>query len=97
MVVDSAQPNDGYYKFNLHHLAMFNLLRTTTGTERDLLARGFGVMDKTTQDDVNAHFEAITYSATGDQWRLDAAVQHLREWLGYRANGELFELRADAR
>jgi hypothetical protein len=86
MEVDAAQPNDGYYKFNLHHLTAFNLLRTTTGTERDLIARGFAVVDKTTRDDVNAHFEAITYSATGDKWRLDAAVEHLRQWLQYRAN-----------
>jgi hypothetical protein len=86
MEVDSAQPNDGYYKFNLHHLTAFNLLRTTTGAERDLIARGFAVADKTTRDDVNAHFEAITYSATGDRWRLDAAVAHLRQWLDYRAN-----------
>ena len=86
MLVDSAQPNDGYYKFNLHHLTAFNLLRTTTGTERDIIARGFAVVDKTTRDDVNAHFEAITYSATGDKWRLDAAVQHLRQWLDYRRN-----------
>ncbi|MFA5892172.1 MAG: hypothetical protein WDA27_14695 [Actinomycetota bacterium] len=88
MEVDSVQPNDGYYKFNLHHLTGFNLLRTTTGVERDLIARAFAIMDKTTGDDINAHFEAITYSATGEQSRLDAAVTHLREWLDYRANIE---------
>jgi hypothetical protein len=86
MVIDSAQPNDGYYKFNLHHLTAFNLMRTTTGAERDLLLRGFAPADKTTRDDINAHFEAITYSMTGDRWRLDAAVAHLRQWLDYRAN-----------
>ena len=82
--IDSMQPNDGYYKFNLHHLTSFNLLRTTTGVERDLISRAVGVMDKTTRDDVNAHFEAITFSATGEQARLDSAVTHLREWLAYR-------------
>ena len=86
MEVDSAQPNDGYYKFNLHHLTGFNLLRTTSGTERDQLAQGFAVMDATTRDDINAHFEAITFSMTGEPSRLDAAVTHLRQWLGYRAN-----------
>jgi hypothetical protein len=83
--IDSLQPNESYYKFNLHHLTGFNLLRTTTGAERDLFARAFAVMDKTTGDDINAHFEAITYALTGDQWRLDAAVTHLRQWLDYRA------------
>ena len=82
--IDSMQPNDGYYKFNLHHLTSFNLLRTTTGVERDLISQAVGVMDKTTRDDVNAHFEAITFSATGEQPRLDSAVTHLREWLDYR-------------
>ncbi len=83
--IDSAQPNDGYYKFNLHHLTGFNLLRTTTGPEHDLIARAFAVMDKTTRDDVNAHFEAITFGLTGDQARLSEAVDHLRAWLRYRA------------
>lgn len=88
MEVDAAQPNDSYYKFNLHHLTSFNLLRTTTGPERDVIARAVGVMDKTTRDDLNAHFEAITYAVTGVKSRLDAAVTHLREWLSYRATME---------
>jgi hypothetical protein len=86
MEVDAAQPNDGYYKFNLHHLAAFNLLRTTTGAERALIAQAVSVMDKTTGDDINSHFEAITYSATGEAGRRDAAITHLREWLQYRQN-----------
>jgi hypothetical protein len=82
--VDSAQPNEGYYKFNLHHLAAFNLLRTTSGAERDLFARSFAVMDTTTRDDVNAHFEAIAFSITGEQARLDDAITHLQQWRDYR-------------
>jgi hypothetical protein len=45
-------------------------------------------MDKTTGDDLNAHFEAITYALTGEQSRLDNAVEHLREWRTYKANVE---------
>jgi hypothetical protein len=86
MEIDSLQPNDGYYKFNLHHLTAFNLLRTLTGAERTLVAQAVSVMDKTTGDDINAHFEAILYSQTGDADRLAAAVQHLRQWKLYRAN-----------
>jgi hypothetical protein len=85
MEVDSLQPNEGYFKFNLHHLAGFNLLRTTSGVDREVIARGFAVMDKTTRDDLNAHFEAITFAATGDGTRRDAATRHLEEWLSYRA------------
>lgn len=86
--IDSAQPNDGYYKFNLHHLTGFNLLRTTTGTEHDLLARSFAAVDKTTRDDLNAHFEAITFALTGDYGRRQAAITHLRQWLSYRTTVE---------
>jgi hypothetical protein len=80
---NNAQPNDGYFKFNLEHLIGFNLLRTLTGTQRDVVADGFAVMDKTTRDDVNAHFEAITYALTGESSRRDAAVTHLMQWLDY--------------
>ena len=86
--IDSAQPNDGYYKFNLHHLTGFNLIRTTTGTEHDLFARSFAAVDKTTGDDLNAHFEAITFSMTGEWPRRQAAIAHLREWLSYRSTVE---------
>ena len=84
--VNAVQPNQGYFKFNLDHLLGFNLLRTLTGAERSVVARGFAVMDKTTRHDLNAHFEAITYSATGEAARRDAAVTHLVQWLTYRAN-----------
>ena len=86
--IDSLQPNDGYYKFNLHHLTGFNLLRTTTGAEHTLIAQAFAVMDKTTGDDLNAHFEAITYGLTGEPARLAGAVTHLRQWREYKAGVE---------
>jgi len=85
---DAVQPHDSYYKWNLSHLNSFNLLRTTKGVERHVLLRGIAAMDKTTRDDVNAHFEAITYAMTGEQQRLNLATTHLREWLDWRANVE---------
>jgi hypothetical protein len=94
MEIDSAQPNDGYYKFNLHHLTAFNLLRTLTGPERALVAQAVSVMDKTTGDDLNAHFQAILYSQTGDKQRLDEAVSYLRDWKLYRqrtSSGQLVD------
>jgi hypothetical protein len=86
MEVDTKDNYEPYYKFNLNHLNGFDVLRTTTGAEREFLAAGFAVMDKTTKDEINAHFEAITYALTGEQRRLDLAVKHLREWLQYREN-----------
>ncbi|MDP9181828.1 MAG: hypothetical protein M3P04_03480 [Actinomycetota bacterium] len=86
MQVDAAQPSSSYFKFNLNHLLGFNLLRTTSGAERELIARGFAVMDKTTGDDQNAHFEALTFGLTGDAERRDAAVTHLEQWLSYRSS-----------
>jgi hypothetical protein len=86
MEIDAVQPNAGYYKFNLHHLTGLNLFRFVTNPVEQLLVKqAIGVMDKTTGDDVNAHFEAITYAMTGEPARLDAAVQHLREWRSYRS------------
>ncbi|MEO6206286.1 MAG: hypothetical protein ABIO67_13045, partial [Mycobacteriales bacterium] len=84
--INSEQPSEGYFKFNLDHLTGFNVLRTTTGSERDVMARAFAVMDKTTRDDGNAHFEALTYGLTGQATRRDLAVTHLREWVDYRDN-----------
>jgi hypothetical protein len=47
--------------------------------------QALSVMDKTTGDDINAHFETITFSLTGEESRLGAAVEHLRQWRDYRA------------
>jgi hypothetical protein len=85
---DTLQPHDSYYKWNLSHLNAFNLMRTNTGATRELFAHGIAAMDTTTRDDVNAHFEAIMYSITGQRVRLDAAVLHLHQWLDYRRNIE---------
>jgi hypothetical protein len=85
---DALDPHGSYYKWNLSHLNAFNLLRTNTGVARDILLRGMSPMDKTTKDDVNAHFEAIMYAMTGEQQRLAQATTHLREWLQWRANVE---------
>ncbi len=85
MAADDAQPNSSYYKFNLNHLTMFDIARLETATFGIPYAvrQAFGVMDSTTRDDVNAHFETITFALTGEQSRLDDAVTHLRQWRDY--------------
>lgn len=82
--VGLQQPNEGYYGMNLNHLVTFNIARTTTGVERDLVMRGFSPVYKTTRDDINAHFEAIVYAISGDTGRRDLALEHLDQWLDYR-------------
>ncbi len=84
MEVDDFQPTSSYYKFNLNHLTSFDVARIERdpGVHQALMA-GFGVMDSTTRDDINAHFESLTYATTGETSRLNDAVQHLREWRKY--------------
>ncbi len=85
--IEAIEPNVGYYKFNLNHLVLFNTLRLEADPNvRSVIGQAFGVMDATTGDDVNAHFEAITHAVTGEQERFDASVQHLRDWRDYRHN-----------
>jgi hypothetical protein len=84
--LDTQQPTHDYYKWNLGHLTGFDTLRLETDpVVRTELRRGFAVMDATTRDDVNAHFETVTYALTGETGRRDAAVEHLREWRDWRA------------
>ncbi len=87
MEVDAADAgHSGYYKYNLHHLNAFNITRLENDPAvRTLFKQALGVMDRTTGDDINAHFETITWALTGEEGRLDAAAQHLREWRQYRA------------
>jgi hypothetical protein len=85
MEFDAAQPNESYYKFNLHHLTLYNTIRTTANAAvRAEMLRSLGVMDRTTGDDLNAHFETITYSVSKESKRLTAAISHLRHWRVYR-------------
>lgn len=95
--LDTMEPHESYYKWNLSHLNAFNMLRTLTGAERDVMLLGQAPMDKTTRDDANAHFEAIMYAMTGEQDRLADATKHLREWLQWRANVEAGPVNNEAR
>lgn len=86
MEVDAAQPNDGYYKYNLNHLTLSNTIRLERDpVVRTEMLRALAVMDATTGDDGNAHFQSIVFGRTGEPERVWAAAQHLDEWLDYRA------------
>ena len=86
MEVDAVQPHEGYYKYNLHHLTSHSLIRLEENPVLQATFRqAMGVMDRTTSDDVNAHFETITFALTGEPGRRDLAIEHLRQWRDYRA------------
>lgn len=84
--IDANPVDDSYYKWNLHHLTAFNLMRTTTGVERQLIGNAFKVVDDTVGNDLNAHFEAIMYAITGEREHLDDAIDYLGQWMSYRKN-----------
>jgi hypothetical protein len=89
MEIDASNPHSAYYKYHLNNLTFDNVWRHEPDPQvRELIKRGWSVQDATVGDDGNALFEAITYSVTGDQGRIDAAVTHHREWLDYRANAD---------
>ena len=86
MLIDSAAPHSTYYKYQLHLMSFFNVIRLETDPAvREGLTRAMGVLDATLTDDGNAFFEAITFALTGEQSRLDEAVGLHREWLDYYA------------
>lgn len=88
--VNDPNPTAGYFGWNLAHLVGFNLVRLAQGpAESTLLRRDFSAVDRQTADDVNAFFEAVTYTMTGEPSRRDAAVTHLRQWRDYRARTDL--------
>lgn len=85
--LDTEQADDSYYKWNLGHLTGFDSLRLAKDEPQPVLnelKRGFGVMDATTGDDVNAHFETITWALTGEAPRRERAVEHLYQWQQWR-------------
>jgi hypothetical protein len=89
MEFDSIDPYQSYYKHNLSHLIGYDLgIRAPTPAHRLLFKQAVGAMDNTTGNDINAHFEAITYALTGEESRLEAAIKHLREWREYRTRIE---------
>lgn len=89
MEVDAIQPNDGYYKYNLHHLTGYNLVRTAPNQFiRTAYKQAMSVMDKTTGDDLNAHFSALTYALTGETHRRDNALTYLNGWKSYKLRTE---------
>ena len=84
--VNDPSPTAGYYGWNLAHLMYYDLIRLAANpVEKATFRRDFSIVDRQTSDNVNAFFETVGYTITGEPARLDAAVTHLRQWLLYRA------------
>lgn len=86
MLIDAAGPHSAYYKYQLHLMSFFNVIRLEPNSViREEFERAMGALDATLTDDGNAFFEAITYALTGERSRLNEAVGYHREWLDYYA------------
>jgi hypothetical protein len=86
MLIDASRPHEAQYKYQLHLVSFFNVIRL----EKDpaLVAdfkRALGIMDASTTDDGNAYYEALIHALTGEEQRLQEAVGYHREWLDYYA------------
>jgi hypothetical protein len=102
-IQNTYEPDSSYYKFNLEWLTGFDAMRLEpNATIRKVIGTGMAAMEATTGDDINAHFETISYALTGSSERLGSAITHLREWKEWRAKyeglnqGELNSDRCDA-
>jgi hypothetical protein len=88
--VNAAEPNNGYYKFNLEYLTGFDVTRLeSNAASRAVFKQALSVMDHTVGDDINAHFETLSFALTGESSRLKDAVAHLRDWRDWRAKRDL--------
>ncbi len=86
---DSTAPYDSYYKWNLEHLIAYNLIRQAPNVlGKTVFKQAFSVMDASTNNDINAHFEAVSYTITGEPKRLIESITHLRQWRDYRTRIE---------
>jgi hypothetical protein len=86
MVVDAGAPHNAVYKYQLHLMSFFNVIRLEQDPAiREEVMRAMGVLDASLTDDGNAFYETIAFALTGETARLDEAVGLHREWLDYEA------------
>jgi hypothetical protein len=86
MVIDASRPHEAQYKYQLHLMSFFNVIRLEPDPAlREDFKRALGIMDASTTDDGNAFYEAMLYGLTGEQQRRDEAVTYHRQWLDYYA------------
>jgi hypothetical protein len=84
ILVETREPHDSYFKFNLSHIAFYNLL--TSGDNRLVRSRyqsAFDLLRAATQHHDNAFFDMIDVAVNGRTEKRDERVRRLLEaWLG---------------
>jgi hypothetical protein len=83
ILLEVKNPHDSYFKFNLDHIAFYNLL--TSGDNSWIRAnymQAFDILRRTTDDHQNAFFDMIDTAVNGREWRRDQRVRdNLAAWL----------------
>ncbi|MFN2567533.1 MAG: hypothetical protein ABR499_21265 [Gemmatimonadaceae bacterium] len=82
--LECSDPHGSYYKFNLNHINLFNLVRLeeTTSSYRKTYLNAFNDLRNCTGSHQNAHFNMIDRGLRGANSTQDAATrEYLRLWL----------------
>ena len=81
--VECGDPHGGYYKFNLDHINLYNLIRLEEpGIARDLYMQAFATLRGCTGSHQNAHFNMIERGIEGpDAIRDGETEKFLKLWL----------------
>jgi hypothetical protein len=83
IAVECQDTHRSYYKFNLNHINLYNLIRLETdGVARPLYMNAFATLRNCTATHENAHFNMIERGVTGPDATRDAATkEYLSRWL----------------
>jgi hypothetical protein len=83
IALECLDPHGSYYKFNLDHINLFNLVRLEEpGTSRNQYLSAFTKLRHCTRTHQNAHFNMIERGLQGAKKKRDAeTVNMLGQWL----------------
>jgi hypothetical protein len=81
--VECQDTHGSYYKFNLNHINLYNLIRLEEpGVPRDLYLSAFATLRGCTGSHENAHFNMIERGVSGPDGARDASTKkYLKLWL----------------
>jgi hypothetical protein len=96
VTVDCADPHGGYYKFNLNHINLYNLVRLEEpGAPRIAYMNAFHVLRRCTGNHENAHFNLVDRALNGPDAARDGDTRtYARLWLERRRRDYQVDLRA---
>lgn len=96
IVLEVQDPHGSYFKFNLDHIAFYNLLTSGDGWwVRNRYKSAFAVLRRTTDDHENAFFDMIDTAINGNDEQRDQRVrENLGAWLSRSRRDLWVDLRA---